>query len=36
MVITKSLKPVACVTIRLYAEGELQGKTDAELNELMK
>lgn len=36
LVITKSLKPVACVTIRLYDEGELQGKTDAELNALMK
>lgn len=35
LVITADHKPVASVVIRLYAERELDGKTDAELEQLM-
>ena len=35
LVFTDGMKPVAKITLRLYAEGELSGKTDAELAQLM-
>ena len=36
LVFTSGEKPVARILIKLYAEGELEGKSDAELNAMMK